>query len=111
MGFLDRFSGIKDRIGFNKDFDINESLAAYYGDKNIKESYLEITKITKKKFKETYDISDELLEKYAKINNNDIQNSLMKKYLKYLLDVLVLLGLIIFWHDRVIEELTKRFNI
>lgn len=86
MGFLDRFSGIKDRIGFNKDFDINESLAAYYGDKNIKESYLEITKITKKKFKETYDISDELLEKYAKINNDDIQNSLMKKYLKLSMD-------------------------
>lgn len=32
-------------------------------------------------------------------------------YICLLLDVLVLLGLIIFCHDRVIEELTKRFNI
>ena len=86
MGFLDRFSGIKDRIEFNKDFDINESLAAYYGDKNIKESYLEISKVTKKKFKETYDISDQLLEKYAKVNGEDIQNELMKKYLKMSMD-------------------------
>jgi len=32
-------------------------------------------------------------------------------YMCLLLDGLVLLGLIIFCHDRVIEELTKRFNI
>ena len=86
MGFLDRFSGIKDSLSFSKDYNVNEKLAEFYGDKNIKASYLEIGKLTKKKFKETLDINDQILEKYAKDSKEDIQKELMKKYLKLSMD-------------------------
>lgn len=83
MGFFDRFSGLRDSFEFNKDFNINDKLISYYGgEKNIKDTYLDISKTTRKKFKETLDINDQILEKYAKNNNEDIQKELMKKYLK-----------------------------
>ncbi len=83
MGFFDRFSELRDSFEFNNDFNINDKLISYYGgEKNIKDTYLDISKTTKKKFKETLDINDQILEKYAKNNNEDIQKELMKKYLK-----------------------------
>lgn len=83
MGVFDRFSGYKDGFGLNKDFNINDTLASYYGSKrNVKEIYREINSVTKKKFKETLDINDQILQKYARKNKDDVQAELMKKYLK-----------------------------
>lgn len=79
MGFFDRFIK-KNEIGIEG---LNSQiLSKYGGKKNVNEAYFEISQITQKKFKDTLDINDQILEKYAKINNQDIQADLMKKYLK-----------------------------
>lgn len=82
MGIFERFTGFLKRNEFNKDFNVNDKLMKYYGEGNTIDSYLEINKLTKNKFKETLDFSDQILEKYKEKNNDDIQNELMKKYLK-----------------------------
>lgn len=82
MGFFDRFTGFLKRSTFSKDYNINDRLMSYYGEEATVDSYLEIEKLTENKFKETLDISDQILDKYKEKNNDDIQKELMKKYLK-----------------------------
>lgn len=82
MGFLDRFSGLKTIFGKSKDFNVDDNLARFYGQSVANQSYDEILELTKRKFKDTIDISDQILEKYSKATKDDVQAALMKKYLK-----------------------------
>lgn len=80
MSFLDRFFNKRDQVGIDS---INEEIISKYGGKKtVQEAYIEIGQNTSKKFKETLDINDQILERYARINNEDIQKELMQKYLK-----------------------------
>ncbi len=90
MGFLDRFTGIKSIFGKSKDFDYNEKLEQMYGKEMVVGSYDEILKLTNKKFKETLDLNDQILEKYSKENGEDIQKKIMNKYLKESQDEILL---------------------
>lgn len=78
MGLLDKFF----RSSINTDGVSQLVLSRYGGKKSVQRSYDEVGRLTSKKFKETLDINDQILEKYARINNEDIQAELMKKYLK-----------------------------
>lgn len=78
MGLLDKFF----RSSINTDGVSQLVISRYGGKKSVQRSYDEVGRLTSKKFKETLDINDQILEKYARINNEDIQAELMKKYLK-----------------------------
>jgi len=82
MGIFDRFTGILKRNEFCRDFDLNDNLMRMYGEETTMDAFLEIKKESKGKFKETLDINDQILEKYKEKTGDDIQKELMKKYLK-----------------------------
>lgn len=82
MSFLDRFSGLKTIFGKSRDFNVDDNLARFYGKNVATQSYDEILDLTKRKFKDTIDISDQIIEKYSKTTKDDVQAELMKKYLK-----------------------------
>lgn len=78
MGVFDRFiSNISGR-----DYNVNDQLAAVYGPKQATNAYKEVSRSLTPKIKETATINDMILEKYNKTNKDDVQNDLMKKYLK-----------------------------
>lgn len=80
MGFFDRFFNRQNTVNIDS---INEQIISKYGGRKVvQEAYIDIGQNTSKKFKETLDINDQILEKYAKVNKYDIQAELMKKYLK-----------------------------
>ena len=74
------FSKIKNAI--SKDYDPNDKMANFYGFDLKLDTYNELEKTTKLRFKETEDINDTLLDRYKDKEHEDIQQELMKKYLK-----------------------------
>lgn len=65
-----------------RDYNVNDQLAAVYGQKVATNAYKEISRTLRPKIKETATVNDQILAKYSKKNKEDIQNDLMKKYLK-----------------------------
>ena len=82
MGIINNIKMYFKRAEFNKDFNANDTLMKYYGEEATINSILEIKKMSSKRFAETIDVSDQLLDKYKEKNDKDIQNELLKKYLK-----------------------------
>ena len=69
MGLLDKFF----RNSINIDGVSQLVLSRYGGKKSVQRSYDEVGRLTSQKFTVTIDINEQKHEKYARINNEDIQ--------------------------------------
>ena len=78
MGLWDK---VLDNIS-GRDYNVNDALAKTYGQREVAQTYKEISKKLKPIKKEDNTINDQILEIYSNQNKEDIQNDLMKKYLK-----------------------------
>ena len=63
MGFFDRFFNRQNTVNIDS---INEQIISKYGGRKVvQEAYIDIGQNTSKKFKETLDINDQILEKLS----------------------------------------------